>query len=503
MSGTVRNLLGGTLTYGLGEVISRLTTLLLLPVFTAYLSPQDYGAISILSGLTIFLTPICSLGIGAAIAPVYFDGDDRHRKEAIIAVASTLLAASSAILLTLGAAASGLISMLLFGTEEFRRLVNISLVTTALSVLVIPFRQYLQFENRARSYVVRSTLTIAATTLLSVLLVIGARRGVDGMLEASLGGQAVGLALFVGPAVPFLRFRVDVALRHDLLRVSLPLVPAFGCLFLLQHGSKYMLQWLAGLDAVGLYTVGFNVGLVVSLIVTAFQNAWIPYFMTQSTRPDAGALFGRVLTYYVLAVGSITLAVFAVARPLILVMTKPPFHPAWQVVGLSATAQFLAGVYTVLLATMYVAKEAQYSGFIQGAAAAVGVLANLLLIPSMGMRGAAAALVISYASLAVFQHLWSVRRGYLAVGYERSRLVRAAILFACYALVAAWGRDWPLWLEIMLSAALLCVLPLGVYAQLTETERHMLRQMAFDLLRRKSEPMAAASPQVPIEHRID
>ena len=72
MSSSIRLLARGTVLYGVGEVLSRLMTLLLLPVFTAYFSPTDYGVISILAGLGVFLTPVFSLGLGAAIAPVVF-----------------------------------------------------------------------------------------------------------------------------------------------------------------------------------------------------------------------------------------------------------------------------------------------------------------------------------------------------------------------------------------------------------------------------------------------
>ncbi len=74
-------------------------------------------------------------------------------------------------------------------------------------------------------------------------------------------------------------------------------MPAFGCLFLLQHGSKDLLQWLGSLEQVGVYTVGFNIGLVISLVVTAFQNAWIPLFMAFADRPaESRIVFGQVLT---------------------------------------------------------------------------------------------------------------------------------------------------------------------------------------------------------------
>jgi O-antigen/teichoic acid export membrane protein len=218
-------------------------------------------------------------------------------------------------------------------------------------------------------------------------MVVVLRRGVNGMLEASLIGQAVALALFMVPSLIALTPRVDGAVCRELLRVSVPLVPAFGCVFLLQHGSKYLLQWFKGLDQVGIYTMGFNFGLVISVIVTAFQSAWIPYFMSFADKPsEARVVYGRILTYYVLAVGTLTLGVFAVARPLVLALTNQAYHGAWTVVGLSATAQFLAGLCIVVLPGMYVAKEVHFIGLIQGVAAVIAITLGALLIPVFGFQ---------------------------------------------------------------------------------------------------------------------
>ena len=112
-----------------------------------------------------------------------------------------MLVVSVGLLLIGGAAAARAISSLLFRTNQYAALVLISIVTTAFTILTTPFRQYLQFEERAASYVVLSALSILTTTGLSVLMVVWLNRGVYGMLEAGLVGQAVGFALFAAPAI--------------------------------------------------------------------------------------------------------------------------------------------------------------------------------------------------------------------------------------------------------------------------------------------------------------
>jgi len=472
---TIKKLARGTLVYGLGEVVSRLLTVLLLPIFTAYLSPSDYGVVSILTALSVFVTSLFSLGLGAAIAPVYFEGDNRIRKDTTICTTVVLLAASVVVLVGAGVTLSSSISRLLFDVTAYARLVILSLATSACTILTIPFRQYLQFEERAKSYVALSALSVVITTVLSLWMVVGLNRGVDGMLEAGLIGQAIGLVLFITPCVMRIKLRAESAIGLELLRLSLPLLPAFGFVFVLQHGGKYQLQWFRGLEEVGVYTIGFNLGLVISVVVTAFQSAWIPYFMSFAGRPgEARVVYGRVLTYYVLAVGTLTLGVFAIARPVVLLMTVPAYHEAWTVVGVTATAQFLAGICIVLLPGMYLAKEVQYIALLQGIAAATVVLLGLLLIPPFGVPAAAASLVASYVVLAAIQYAWNRYRKYVTVSYEWKRLGRLAVVYVLYAAAALWKRELAIQEELLFSGLLVAVLPILVYGQLDAVERGSL-----------------------------
>lgn len=80
--------------YGLGQILSRFMGFLLLPLFTAYLSPKDYGVIAILNVMNLVVTSIFSLGFGAATGLCYFASDDPFRKADTIWTSVFILAMS-------------------------------------------------------------------------------------------------------------------------------------------------------------------------------------------------------------------------------------------------------------------------------------------------------------------------------------------------------------------------------------------------------------------------
>jgi O-antigen/teichoic acid export membrane protein len=240
------------------------------------------------------------------------------------------------------------------------------------------------------------------------------------------------------------------------------------------------LQWLAGVHELGVYAVGFNLGLVLSLFVSAFQTAWLPYFMSYAEKPEeAATLFGRVMTYYAFGFGALTLIFFISAKPLVMLMTQPPYFEAYKVVGFSATAQFLFGAFYILLPSIYFAGHVRYLGLIQAPAALVSVGLNLLLIWVFGFAGAAPALALGASALVLLTYAWNRvhRREYLVVKYEWRRLGLFLVVFLAYAMIAMWHRSLPLGAEIGFCSVLAASLPFVIYGLLVGDERKRVRSM--------------------------
>jgi len=464
--------------YGVGGFLNRFIGFLLLPVFTAYLTPVDYGISSILSWVAFVLTPIFSLGMGAAIAPCYFEGNNPERKEITVRTAFSLLLISSGLLAIMGVVLARPISSLAFKTSEYHDLVALSLLSTSLSILSIPSTLYLQLEERAKLFVTLTLLVTVGSVASSLLLVVTFGRGIRGWVEAGLIGQAINVILFLLPTIRKVGFRFCFTLSKELLKLSAPLIPSFAFVFILQHGNRYIIQWFDGLESLGVYTVGFNLGLAMSLAVSAFQTSWLPFFMSfVEKREEARLLFGRILTYYVFAFGAVTILFFIGAKPIVMLLTQPAFHEGYKVVGLSASAQFLAGVFYVLLPGLYFAKEVGYVSLIQAFASMAAVGLNLILIPAYGISGAAICVALGFLGMVLLTHLWNCnrRRQYLHIEYEWVRVGRFGLVYLIYAIIMLFDRDLT-WLgESMFSIAVMLTLPLPLFCLLRPQERRAVR----------------------------
>lgn len=464
------------LIYGAGNVLIRGISLLLLPVFTAYLTTTDYGISSILGVLAFFLTPVFALGLSGALGIVYFERGEADRKAATIWTAFVMLSLSGGLLSVSGVVAGGAIATALFGDlatpYDLSYLVAVSLATAGMSIACQPLLIHLQLEERAKTFVALTAASSLLSIGLSVLFIVVLNRGVAGFLEAGLVAQSATLVAVLAVTIPRVRFILGGRLALELLRFGVPLMPSFVAVFAMQQANKLILQAAEGVPAVGVYTVGFNIGLVATIVVSGFTSAWFPFFSSYMERQDeAPRVFARVLTYYLLGAGVVSLFFFVLARSAVLILTQPDFHGAYVAIGPSALAQILIGVHSILLANMYLAKDVRYAVVVQGAAAVATILVNLVLIAAMGIRGASIGLALGFGIMVVLQHAWNRWRGYLDVPYEWRRIGTLAIVYTLVAGFFLVERNWPVSTELVVGTITSAAVAVGSFGFLSQRER--------------------------------
>jgi O-antigen/teichoic acid export membrane protein len=411
--------------YGLGGMLNRIISFLLLPLFTHVLSPLDLGAAGMLQILSTFLVSAFSLGVTASLSSCYYRAETAEAKHGAVSSAVLLLVISCGAMLALTMPLSPWLSRVLLDDESYGVLISISLATTALMIVVQPLILSIQYEQKPRLFVSLSAISTIITAGCNIVAVAWLKMGLRGWITSQLIGQAIGLILY---AIPFLRSRrprIDRAVLRRLLLLGLPVMPCFAFMYIIQQGNRYTVEHFHGLAELGIYNLAASLATVSSLAVTAFQVSWTPYFMAYRDKPaEAGKAFGKVTTYYFYLTGLIAACFFAFAQPVVEFMTGPAFHSAWVIVGSLAVANVLAGATNLLTPAQYFSEKLGHLTIMQAIAAAVSVGINAWLIGWLGPQAGGLALALCTAFLLVL-HGWWNHRGlsmHLRVHYEWSRL---------------------------------------------------------------------------------
>lgn len=434
-----------SLIYGVGSVISRSIGLISLPLFTAYLTPEEFGILALLAILTMAAQPIFSLGLSAAMGPSYFSGDNRKKKSETVWTAFSISLVSSTVLIAIAWIFPYQLALLIRVPSEHSLVVALALTGCALNVMATAFSQRVQFEKQAKRYVCISVTSAFSAIAVSALTVVYLDWGILGMVAGQILSAALNFLLFGLYSINQTIFNVSRKMARELLRTGLPLVPSFAFLFLLMNSNKYFLEMFEGLDAVGLYSVGFSIGAAISVVTSGVAQAWYPFFISYINKQnEVGDLFGWVLTYYVYGVGYLCVLFFLFAEPVVTLLVSQEFHNSYTIVGIIATAYFVQTFFNLLLPGIYFNKDVKVISFLQGGALLCSIPAYIFLINYFGMIGAALSLVLGNAFMVFFTLFWNKfnKSRYVKINYQNGKVYSSFIVYIFWVVFSLKINDW-------------------------------------------------------------
>jgi O-antigen/teichoic acid export membrane protein len=463
MIGELRRLAKHSAVYGLGGLVSRILAVLLLPLYTSYLTTKDYGRVETLIALNAVLVTLLRAGISSAFFRFYFDSPEPAARLRVLRtsfwftmttatlglVAGWIFAAPIAAALNLGDNQDGLVRAAFVGLWAQ---MNYEQLTSLFRV-----------EERSVAFVIASLVnvlvTIGATVVLVVVLDLHALGVVVGNF---LGTLTVYLAL-LGYRREQLGLQFDRELLRQMNRFGLPLVPSGLALWTLNFSDRFFLAHLSGQADVGRYSLGVRVASAITLLLVAFRTAWPAFAYSIEDDRQARRTYGFVLTYLLFIACWISLALGLLAPWLVrlLAPSNSDFWAGSRVVAPLAFAGSAWAAYTVVIIGIGRARRTQFNWVITGTAALIDIVLNLALIPPFGIIGAAVAALSAFTAMFLGM-AWHAQRIY-PVPYQWRRV--ATIVAAAVALVAAGELlDVPLAAAIALAAVYpLVLLPLGFY----------------------------------------
>ena len=440
--------------YGLGGLVSRLLAVLLLPLYTSYLTPKDYGRVETLVALTAILVTLLRAGISNAFFRFYFDSSETAARLRVLRTSFWFTMTTATLGLVAGWIFAPWIADLLNLGPNQDGLVRAAFVGLWAQLNYEQLTALFRVEERSTAFVAASLANVLLTIATTILLVVVFDEGALGVIVGNFTGTLIVYLALLGYRREQLGLEFDRELLRRMNRFGLPLVPSGLALWTLNFSDRFFLAHLKGQDDVGRYSIGVRIASAMVLLLVAFRTAWPAFAYSIEDDREARRTYGFVLTYLLFIACWLSLALGVLAPWLVRLLARDPaFWPGAEVVAPLAFAGALWGGYTVLAIGIGRMRRTQFNWVITGSAAALDVVLNLLLVPRYGIHGAATAAVSAFAlmftAMAVYAQrvypvpyqwrrvftLLSVAVGLTVVGRVVDRLDVAILLIAAYPLV--------------------------------------------------------------------
>jgi O-antigen/teichoic acid export membrane protein len=459
MSGYLRRLATTGAAYTAASILSKVIAVALLPLYTRYLTPEDYGAAEILFAAVVLASIVVRLGLIEAILRFYYQEDEEPAEVVRSSFAGLFWLSTLGALLLLPFA--GPLSEALLD-ESAPGLVRIAIgglwVLTMWEFMLTLFR----LEERARAFFVTMILNVLAAIALTVVLVVGLEEGARGLL---LGSYAAGGAFVVALIVwqrRRLSLRFDRGLLRRLFRFGAPTMPAEVSLYLLNFVDRLIIVRSLGLREAGLYSLAVKFAQAVNVLVRGFQLAWPPLAYSIRDDGEARRAYATIVTLFVAGCAFLVTGLWLFSRWIVRALAAPKFFDAYEAIGLISTAVTLYALYLVLVVILGRTGRTEFNFPAAIGALVTNVALNLVLVPAMGISGAGLALVVSY--LAVLGLMYGFTQRLFPVSYEWGRLLRVVATVAALVGIAELFVPTSGALGLLLRAALFAAYPLTLLA---------------------------------------
>ena len=441
--------------YAIGNMTRQLAGFLMLPIYTRYLTPADYGVVGLLTFALAIMEPFFGARLGEAMPKYYFQEQDQLKKNAVIstalAITGTVSATTALVLFFVRDATSSL----LFGTNGYAAAVGlfgILILTQAVEYYGMTFIRILQ---RPMLFISVSLSKLALQLALNITLVVWLEMGVmgvviSGVISSSL--YALGLSVYM---IVKAGTRFDVALAGAMLKFSWPLWFVGLTSLYIYSGNRYYIRVFSSLSDLGLFELAAKFATILSLLIwMPFNQFWeterFKYYQQGNARPIFAGTF-QFITIFLIAAA---LCIGIGAEPVIRIMAGPDFHAAHLAVPILTIGALLSCTTNFVTFSFLVTDKTRAVSYIGYMTAGVITVLNIALIPKYGYIGAAFALTITL----LFQFLltWQWGRTLYDMGIDmRKTILLIALASAAFPLSTFVFKSEDIWIDLMLKAGAL------------------------------------------------
>jgi len=424
--------ISGAALYVFGNILQKASAFLLIPLYARYLSLDDFGLTGIVQSFGQVLTIALALGINSAVQRYYYKyyQDALALKRYVSSTFLSLITGTSVVTLVLFV--SGRIVWDRFVHQvPFSPYVQLILVSVWGDTLV----QYALYLYRAQQNALRFILTQLGQFLLTVIATIvcvaylqmGARGQLLGLLIGSVVTGVVSTALILRE---YFTFDLNWAFVRESMVYGLPLIPHLTAQWVKGSLDRFFLESYTTLGEVGLYNFGYKLGLVMYVLVSSTNQAYVPYFFEMmKTHPNPKERLRKMVALYITGFGSICVALILFIGEIIQFLAPETYHGSADVARLLLFGFLINGYYFLAVNPLYYFKKTTWIPWLTGLSALVSVGLNLLLIPRLGATGAAWSFIVSVMvtlllTLLADRRIWRVKLPY------RRYLLLNVVIFA-------------------------------------------------------------------------
>lgn len=421
-------ILKNTLIYTIGNLLPKITGFVLLPVYSYYMVPAEYGILSAMTTVIGVLNILLILSIPRSIPRLYFDYEEPYKNKVFFGtIFISVFIISSFQIVMLFVFNKGIEKI--YKDIPFFPYYKFALLTAYFSAFFEVANAYYRQKGLAGKFIIHNLLNFSLLTGCALILLLLCKNGAESVLRGKFYGSLLVFTMTLYLATKIAVFKFDYKIFKEVMLFSLPLIPANIFAWVLNLSDRIFIERYFELSMVGLYSMAYQIAQLTNLFGTSVRQAYDPWFYKQAKCGEDRNAKSNIQAGNNAIIMVILFVVFFIslfAKDGILLILQENYIPSFKYVPIIALAVFTGQIAGLFNLAFYQRKKTVSLMWVIFASSAFNIILNFLLISKYGAMGAAWATLLSFGFLLLLNYLvtkrfydmmlkWSILGKYLAI----------------------------------------------------------------------------------------
>lgn len=455
--------------YWFGAMLSKVVGFFLIPLYTHYLNPAEYGKLELITLTADVFALFIGMQINIAVFKAYSSAKKAQDKNKIISSAVIFIVMFAFFAFLMLITISDNLSYTIFNTNIYSELFILAFIGYFFAVSMEVPMGYLRVQDKSALYVLINIGQLVVQVGLSIFFVAYMELGILGVFLAPLIAFSVTSSLLVLYTLNEVGTKIDRSLVNKYVKYSLPLIPGVLAMFVINFSDRFILSKFVSVYDIGIYSLAYKFGILISqIIILPFNLIWQPKMFEYYAMRESSSILSDVLLGITILLVYTVLGISLLIEPVLMIMTTEEFLPASKLVPIISLSYMFSGLTIVIATVLYAENKTKWIGLINTIAALFCVLLNFAVIPRYGVYGAAYSTFATFLVIFILNVYAANRIEKVDWGWRKINLVYISALLIYLASVNI--RIGDIYIDTVLSILLLiCFLPLlivfGVFSK--------------------------------------
>jgi len=417
----LKKLASQTAVYGLSSVIGRFLNYLLVPLYTRYFLPSEYGVVTEMYAYVAFLVIVLTYGFETAF---FRFSKKENDVKVVYSTALISLLISSALFVLLVFLSSDSISNLMGYGIETKYIEWFAIIVALDAISSISFAS-LREQNKALRFASIRLLNIFVNIGFNLYFIVYKEYGIEYIFISNLISSAVTILLLL-PVMLKSVWVFDKKLWSKMRVYALPLLIAGLAGITNETIDRILLKHLLpnpeiSATELGLYGAFYKLSILMTLFIQTFRFAAEPFFFAQANNKNSKTVYADVMKYFTIIMSVIFLGV-TIFYDIIKGFLGSDYHDerGFLVVSILLLANLFLGIYYNLSIWYKLTEKTKYGAYLSLFGAIITLILNFILIPKIGFVGSAWATLICYFSMTVASYY--IGKKHFPIPYQVERI---------------------------------------------------------------------------------